>query len=280
MLTFFQTDAKKDVSLPLLLTFLGQDYPQEPIEHPFGFPHYMCFLTQEGNGELVVGGQRMMVRAGECFILHPEVPHCYHGLGKRWIVSSIGLTGNACAHLFDCLGIRESGIYTIADPSIFSMHIDALRILTEQSPDQTDWSVACYRFLLDLSSAILLPPAHDILKNDIQRESYSFQVIQYLESHLTEPVSIPSLAETIGLNSEYLCTVFKKETGLTIVQYAQRLKIGRARMLLERYPEKDAAEIGRECGYESPSYFGMQFKRITGTTPNRYRKSATTIRVQ
>lgn len=280
MLTFFQTDAKKNASLPLLLTFLGQDYPQEPIKRPFGFPHHMCFLTQEGNGELIINGERMIVREGECFILHPEVPHSYHGLGQKWIVSSIGLTGNACAHLFDCLGIRDSGIYTIADPKIFSMHIDTLRLLTEQNPDQTDWSVACYRFLLDLSSKIVLPPTRDILEKDIQKESYSFQVIQYLESHLTEPVSILSLADAIGLNSEYLCTVFKKETGLTIVQYAQRLKIGRARMLLERYPEKDAAEIGRECGYESPSYFGLQFKRITGTTPNRYRKSATAIHAQ
>ena len=280
MLAFFQTDAIKDSPLPLLLTHLGQDYPQEPIERPFGFPHHMCFLTQEGSGELIINGERMNVREKECFILHPGVPHSYHGLSKKWIVSTIGLTGSICAYLFDSLGIRESGIYTIANPEIFSMHMNMIRLLTEQSTNQADWSVACYRFLLDLSSAILLPPAYDILKNDVQRESYSFQVIQYLESHLTEPVSIPNLARAIGLNSEYLCAVFKKETGLTIVQYAGRLKIGRARMLLERYPEKDVAEIGRECGYESPSYFGMQFKRITGTTPNRYRKSATAIRAQ
>jgi AraC-like DNA-binding protein len=51
-------------------------------------------------------------------------------------------------------------------------------------------------------------------------------------------------------------------------------------MMLERYPERDAAEIGKACGYDSPSYFGLQFKRITGTTPNQYRKTAASIRSQ
>ena len=280
MLTFFQTGPKANSTLPLLLTHLGQDYPQEAIERPFGSPHYMCFLSQKGYGELVINRERMKVREGECFILHPEVPHSYHGLSQEWIVSTIGLTGSICSPLFDCLGFRKSGIYTISTPQIFSNHINALRLLTETSSQQEDWSVACYRFLLDLSSTITLSPTNSILGNDVQNDSHAFQVIQYLETHLAEPVSIVKLAESLGLNSEYLCTVFKKQTGLTIVQYLQRLRIGKARMLLERYPEKEADEIGMVCGYESPSYFGLQFKRITGTTPNQYRKSLAVVRAQ
>lgn len=64
MLTFFQAESKDYNTLPLLLTHLGQDYPQEPIERPLGFPHHMCFLTQQGSGELIIKKERMKVREG------------------------------------------------------------------------------------------------------------------------------------------------------------------------------------------------------------------------
>jgi AraC-like DNA-binding protein len=280
MLTFFQTESKDCAPVPLLLTYLGQNYHQEPINRPYGSPHYECFLTQEGDGELIIAGEHMKVREGECFILHPEIPYSYHGIGKKWIVSNAGFTGKICASLFDCLKMQESGIYSISDPAIFYNHIKNLRKLTERTSLQSDWSAACYQFLLDLSEAITFQINHEILDKNVPEDSYAFQVLQYLEAHLTEPVSLTVLADMLGLNSEYLCTVFKKETGLTIMQYLQRCRIGRARMMLERYPERDAAEIGKACGYDSPSYFGLQFKRITGTTPNQYRKTAASIRSQ
>ena len=278
MISFFQTESKDHSLVPLLLTHLGQDYLQEPVERPFGTSHYAVFLVQKGDGELILAGEQMKVREGECFILFPEVAHSYHGIRQEWIVSMAGFTGGICAGLFECLGIRESGIYSLSDPSVFTEHVELLRKLTEQTPIQADWSPACYRFLLELSGALTFQTGREILPQEVPESSYSFRVIQYLESHLTETIALADLADSLGLNSEYLCTVFKRETGLTIIQYLQRLRIGRARLMLERYPERDAAEIGRACGYDSPSYFGLQFKRITGTTPNRYRKSAAAIR--
>ena len=279
MIHFFQTESSDFTQVPLLLSYLAEDYLQEPVNRPYGSPHYSCFLARSGDGELILSGESMKVREGECFILLPEVPCSYHGLGKEWIVSSAGFTGPVCAALFDCLGIRESGVVTISDPDIFARNIALLRALTQKTSRQADWSASCYQFLLEFAHSITWQTEKDISRQkEIPEGSYAFRVIQYLESHLAEPVSVTNLAEHLGLNSDYLCTVFKKETGLTIIQYLQRLRIGRARMMLERFPERDAAEIGRACGYESPSYFGLQFKRITGSTPNQYRKTAAVIK--
>ena len=278
MITFFQTESQGFSPVPLLLAYLAEDYLQEPVNRPYGNPHYSCFLSLEGEGELTVSGETMKIREGECFILLPEVPCSYHGLGRKWIVSSAGFTGGISSSLFECLGLRESGVYTISDPDIFIRYIARLRELTQNSHLQKDWSDCCYRFLLDLSHALTFHVSNEIPEQkELPEDSYAFRVIRYLESHLSDPVSVTDLADLLGLNSEYLCTVFKKETGLTIIQYLQRLRIGQARMMLERFPERDAAEIGRACGYESPSYFGLQFKRITGSTPNQYRKTAASV---
>ena len=136
---------------------------------------------------------------------------------------------------------------------------------------------ACYQFALDLGAALSYRSESDPLQQDYSEDSYAYRVIRYLEENLTEPLYIPDLADKIGINHQYLCTVFKKETGLTIVSYLQRLRIGSARMMLERYPERNAAEIGRAVGYDSPSYFGMQFKKVTGLTPDQYRKKGAVI---
>ena len=49
------------------------------------------------------------------------------------------------------------------------------------------------------------------------------------------------------------------------------IRISRAKIMLVQYPERKVAEIARRCGFESPSYFGMLFKRETGKTPDQYR---------
>lgn len=278
MLSFFRTESVDHI--PLTTTFLGNDYPQEPINRPYGTPDYLCFFSQEGDGELILQNERMKVRQGECFIILPETPHRYHSLQDKWIVSNIGFTGPLCAQLFDTLGINESGVYSITDPGIFLGYIHTLRQLTETATSKARLSAVCYQFLLELSQVIMPSQIKEFTDRDLSEDSYSFQVLQYLEKRLAEPISIERLADTLGLNKDYLCTVFKKETGLTIIQYAQRLRIGRARMLLERFPEKDVAQIGRMCGYESPSYFGLQFKKTTGLTPNQYRQSLIAIHTQ
>ena len=280
MLTFFQTESNAKNAVPLMLVFLGERYEQEPIERPSGTPNIQCFLSQKGGGELILSGERIKIHEGECFILHPGIPCSYRASGGRWIVANVGFTGNIAETLFDTLGLSKSGVYQINDPEIFLRNQRILKRLTERTQDQRSLSAACYQFALDLGSSLRYRSANDPLQGEYAENSYAYRVIRYLEENLTEPLYLPALAESLGINHQYLCTVFKKETGLTIVSYLQRLRIGSARMMLERYPERSAAEIGHAVGYDSPSYFGLQFKRVTGVTPNQYRKKGTVIEQQ
>ena len=80
------------------------------------------------------------------------------------------------------------------------------------------------------------------------------------------------MAEYVGLSKEYMCSLFKSAMQQTIMHYLLELRIAQARILLIQYPEKTVKEISMMCGFESPSYFGSQFKRITSTTPENYRR--------
>ena len=277
MLTFFQTEAKENEPVPLCLSFLGEHYEQEPIERPSGTQDLQIFFSEKGSGELILSGEHMKVREGECFLLHPGTACSYRAAEEKWIISNAGLTGSICSALFSALGLSRSGVYQISNPQIFTKNLRILKHLTEKTQNQRDWSAACYQFALDLGKSLRFRSAEQFVQGVYSETSYAGRVIRCLEENLTEPLYIPALAEKLGVNHQYLCTVFRKETGLTIVTYLHRLRIGNARMMLERFPERTASEIGKAVGYDSPSYFGAQFKKITGLTPDQYRKKGSAV---
>ena len=91
--------------------------------------------------------------------------------------------------------------------------------------------------------------------------------LEYLEARYREPISLDTLANEVHLTRDYLCALFKKEMGHTILQRLTLIRIGWARLYLEQYPDKKAYEIGKMCGFESPSYFGKRFREAVGMTP-------------
>ena len=71
--------------------------------------------------------------------------------------------------------------------------------------------------------------------------------------------------------SGYFSRLFKKQMGITCIEYLTQKRIERARKLLERTEMKHQA-IAQAVGYASVYYFSLQFKKQTGETPGQYRK--------
>ncbi|KAF5440211.1 MULTISPECIES: AraC family transcriptional regulator [Pediococcus] len=96
------------------------------------------------------------------------------------------------------------------------------------------------------------------------------KIINHIDDHLYEKVTLDTLASVTNKNKAYLSTQFKKETGLTIHQYIQTKKIEEAKHLL-LFTEQQLFEISALLSFASQSHFIKVFKQITGTTPKEYR---------
>ncbi len=92
----------------------------------------------------------------------------------------------------------------------------------------------------------------------------------YIMSHLHEKIMIRDIARAIGLEENYLSTLFKKYEGMTISNYILREKIKLAKNLLI-YSNYSYSEIASYLGFYSHSHFGQAFRKITGYTPKEYR---------
>lgn len=98
------------------------------------------------------------------------------------------------------------------------------------------------------------------------------KIMDYINRSFTEIKNIDEICGRFDISEGYLCRAFKKQTGMTIVQYINMLKINYAcRFLSDKYSNKNISYIANECGFESSSYFIRVFKKMIGYTPSVYR---------
>lgn len=97
------------------------------------------------------------------------------------------------------------------------------------------------------------------------------QIIRFIQKNYGENISLNDASEAVHLNAAYLSFVFHKETEITFSEYLTACRINRAKELLLQTDEK-VKEIGRQAGYRDNRHFCKMFKRVTGMTPQEYRK--------
>ncbi len=94
--------------------------------------------------------------------------------------------------------------------------------------------------------------------------------LDYIYSHLHEPIRAADLAAQTGLNRSYLSTLFKKETGVSVSEYILSKRIEAAQNML-KFSEDPVADISAILAFSSQSHFIRVFKAHTGYTPREYR---------
>ena len=103
-------------------------------------------------------------------------------------------------------------------------------------------------------------------------------VADYIHRQLSRDISLNELASLVGLSPHYFVQIFKNTFRMTPHRYLLRERIEEAKRLLGG-DHGSIGEIGFGLGFSDQSHFTRTFRRLTGTTPRRYRvKSACTLR--
>jgi AraC family transcriptional regulator len=97
-------------------------------------------------------------------------------------------------------------------------------------------------------------------------------VTAYIEEHLPEQIPLATLAQLARLSPYHFCRAFKQSFGLPPHRYHTKLRIERAKVLLENRP-LSVTQIGMTLGFSETSSFTAAFRRATGLTPSAYHRS-------
>lgn len=245
----------RGAALPFVVCTVGENPHQGLVSRPQGFAHHHMLWVQAGAGIFRVGGQSRVLTAGMGLFCRRGVPHGYEREGPllhtRWVTF---------------LGAEGALDYYAAGDYFFFQTTPALAEATARLDEACQGgstplsrSAAGYQWLTDWLRAEFEPAV-----------SPAARIRQYLEAHFAEPLTLDEIAAQVHMGRYALCRYYQRDQGTTVMEQLKKIRVAKAKQFL-RYASLPIEEVGRLCGYSSPSYFGKQFREETGRSPRAYR---------
>lgn len=239
-----------------------------------GAPEAVIIVCVEGRGwctrpdDAVPGSSGgLSVRAGEALLIGPRVPHLYRAdADDPWTIWWLHLTGLCVPGWMEQLGAQEAAsVVRLHDP-VRSAELAKAAVGALGRDETVDSLVAAAAHGWQLLASLL----HDSRHREPGAVEPVRVVQQHLRDHLAEPVTVPELAELVGLSTSHLQAIFRRAVGTGPVAYLRSLRMARGRelLLLTRLP---IAEVARRVGYRDQFYFSRHFSAAHGCSPTSYR---------
>lgn len=98
------------------------------------------------------------------------------------------------------------------------------------------------------------------------------EVIQYIDEHIQEPISVEGLAKIFDVSTSHLSRIFREHAKVTLVEYINIKKVEEAQYYLKFSGEK-ISDISDQFNFCNQSYFTRIFKKHTGYTPRKFKSN-------
>ncbi|KAB8137759.1 helix-turn-helix domain-containing protein [Gracilibacillus oryzae] len=232
---------------------------------PEGMSDWLITYTLGGEGYFETDGRKQRVTTGNVTLLKPGVPHRYGTTeGKNWdFVWAHFTTGFIDTSLlpFKALTIRQIEQQAVRD----RIYNSFCRILSDSRERGAYWHELCLNALREI---LML-----LAKQQSCRMDPRIEETLYLLSHrMKEKVRVEELAHSVGISASRLSHLFKENTGESIVEALNRIRIKQAALLLA-HTNRNASEAALDVGFQNYNHFTRQFRKYVGRTPSEFIQS-------
>jgi AraC family transcriptional regulator len=170
-------------------------------------------------------------------------------------------------------GLRQNRLLDASftdDPVLSNLSAVAVSAIQAELPDFYAQSAAQW-----IAAHLLLGPSgssrwHESLVHEQISDRRIVRVLEYIEAHLDERLSLDVLAEEAAVSKFHFVSVFSKSVGATPHRHVQHVRMQAAAGML-RETDKSILEIALACGFLSASHFAATFRRYFAQSPSEYR---------
>lgn len=128
------------------------------------------------------------------------------------------------------------------------------------------------KMLIDETKNFINFAVSHIIEEKKEKDIKPIRIVKkYIEENFMQEINLGQLAQLVDMNSSYLSSIFKKETGMTYSEYLVCCRIEKAcKMLVET--NMSINDVALQSGYQDSRYFSKQFAKQIGLKPSEYRK--------
>ena len=242
-------------------------------------------LIREGEAVFQVYQKSYRVRTGEGFLLNRNVPHSCSSPGNEHVRYSTILVRPD--FLYGDFGSDverkcfQPFLQNSAIPCIYLTGFDENGKEILQKLNQVEEAFDRKRFCYELKIKGLLCEAFAMILYGHRQELTKFvpanlqelerleKMLNYLNMHFTEVISLQDLADQVHLSREVCCRLFKKMTGKTITGYLEEYRVNKSFSLVQR-GQYSMTQITEMVGFSNPSRFASAFRKRFGCNPGEY----------
>ena len=242
-------------------------------------------LIREGEAVFQVYQKSYRVRTGEGFLLNRNVPHSCSSPGNEHVRYSTILVRPD--FLYGDFGSDverkcfQPFLQNSAIPCIYLTGFDENGKEILQKLNQVEEAFDRKRFCYELKIKGLLCEAFAMIFYGHRQELKKFvpenlqdlerleKMLNYLNMHFTEVISLQDLADQVHLSREVCCRLFKKMTGKTITGYLEEYRVNKSFSLVQS-GQYSMTQITEMVGFSNPSRFASAFRKRFGCNPGEY----------
>ena len=242
-------------------------------------------LIREGEAVFQVYQKSYRVRTGEGFLLNRNVPHSCSSPGNEHVRYSTILVRPD--FLYGDFGSDverkcfQPFLQNSAIPCIYLTGFDENGKEILQKLNQVEEAFDRKRFCYELKIKGLLCEAFAMILYGHRQELTKFvpanlqelerleKMLNYLNMHFTEVISLQDLADQVHLSREVCCRLFKKMTGKTITGYLEEYRVNKSFSLVQS-GQYSMTQITEMVGFSNPSLFASAFRKRFGCNPGEY----------
>jgi AraC-like DNA-binding protein len=234
--------------------------------------YFQMLYILGGKGALQIGETRVPLRAGQCFLIRPDVVH--------------GATASGAIRTLDIkFNVRNPGLHKslMAAPAFGTMGESAIPELLERIRNEGEHRHPFYR---DVCSALMaeivllylrrhsgLPerPAASAEAGEQVNDPLLRRTLEYIRQNYASAMVVTDIAKGMGCCDRSLRLHFRNVMGIGPLEYLQRYRLARAKELIE-YSDYSLKEIAVRVGFKTIQHFTRLFAASEGMAPGAWRQ--------
>lgn len=267
--------------------FEAADWQHPEHKHSY----FEIIFIRKGTGEHSINGNIFTYSAGDVFLLGPEDYHyfrikdltsfCYIRFTETFIKDHTTQKSHRWVRTLEYIlstSSQASGSIVTKSPEKKLLNHLLTVLVYEYGNQQEENS---YEEIINgIMKALLGILARNILKEGagtrkaVQSSPLMTELVAYIHQHIYNPeiLRLESLADKFNYSSNYLSSLFKRETGESLQQYILKYKLKLIQNRLQ-FSDMNLAQITQEFGFTDASHFNKLFKKYHGTSPSTFRNN-------